>query len=130
MRNLQSDVRAFQVGAGQVELPAVPTFVTAWSLGLTLIKEEVRELEESMQDRDMPAIADGIADGIYVLLWTANALGIDLEPVWNTIQSANMEKVSPAVFREDGKLLKPPGWKHPDIATILEAQGWRKDRDG
>jgi predicted HAD superfamily Cof-like phosphohydrolase len=88
-----------------------------------LITEEYIELITAIDEEDIPGIADGIADLIYVCLGTAVRLGIDIVPVWRAIQSANMTKVGPGSTRQaDGKLNKPPGFQHPDINGILANQ--------
>jgi predicted HAD superfamily Cof-like phosphohydrolase len=90
-----------------------------------LIHEEVfEELFHALDTKDMEKIADGIADGIYVLLGTAIAFGIDLAPIWEEVHKTNMQK-EPS---DDSvkKVKKPEGWQPPDIAGLLKAQGWIK----
>lgn len=84
--------------------------------------EELDETLQAMCRDDLPAIADGLADLIYVALGTAIAYGIDLRPVWSAVHAANMAKIG-GPTREDGKVLKPEGWQPPDIKGILERQG-------
>lgn len=87
-----------------------------------LIAEEISELGDSMFDTfDLAGIADGIVDSIYVLIGTAIAYGIDLRPVWDAVQAANMAKTGGGK-RDDGKILKPPGWEAPDVEGILNDQ--------
>lgn len=67
-------------------------------------------------------LADGLVDSVYVLLHCANSLGIPFDIVWDEVQRSNMAKVwedGTAHKREDGKILKPPGWKPPDIFGVL-----------
>jgi predicted HAD superfamily Cof-like phosphohydrolase len=88
-----------------------------------LITEELNELAGGMFDTsDLSEIADAITDLIYVLIGTAIAYGIDLRPVWDAVQAANMAKTGGGT-RGDGKILKPPGWTAPDIDKILDEQG-------
>ena len=91
-----------------------------------LIHEEVNEellplLE--MRSSDLVAIADAIADSMYVLIGTALEYGIPLPQIWNIVQATNMAKVDPVTGkvrkREDGKVLKPKGWQPPE-PQILE----------
>lgn len=86
-----------------------------------LIGEEVTETIEALYNNDLEKIADGIVDSIVVLIGTALVYGIDIRPVWDEIHKTNMAKAGGA-FRDDGKLLKPEGWKEPDIASILGEQ--------
>jgi len=93
-------------------------------LRVSLIDEEVnKELLKAMEIGDLPGIADGIADSMYVHIGAAVAYGIDLRPIWDTVHEANMKKVGGPV-REDGKRLKPKEWVPPDIKGELIKQGW------
>jgi predicted HAD superfamily Cof-like phosphohydrolase len=87
-----------------------------------LVQEEVvDELLNALKTENLAEIADGIADSIVVLMGLAFAMGIDMRPVWDAVQRSNLEKTTGPV-REDGKQLKPEGWKHPDIAKLLSQQ--------
>lgn len=90
-------------------------------LRVKLIKEEIDETINAILSNDIEEIADGIVDSIVVLIGTALVYGIDIRPVWDEIHKTNMAKAGGA-FRDDGKLLKPEGWKEPDIASILGEQ--------
>src|SRR3990167_702990 len=73
---------------------------------------------------DLVELADGLGD-LHVVAYcgTANACGIDMQPVFEAIHVANMKKFGPgSSIREDGKQLKPPGWQHPDIKSIIGKQ--------
>ena len=91
-------------------------------LRLRLMQEEMHEIEDAIANDDLSGVADGLADLIYVAFGCAITYGIDLRPVWNEVHTCNMKKVGGSK-REDGKVLKPEGWKAPDIAGILEKQG-------
>lgn len=75
-------------------------------------------------DVDLAELADGLGDSSYVGYYgTANACGIDMKPVFQAISEANMKKFGPGSWiREDMKQIKPPGWKHPDIKSIIDKQ--------
>jgi predicted HAD superfamily Cof-like phosphohydrolase len=83
-----------------------------------LIREESAELLGSLIDQDLPGTVDGMCDLIYVVLGAALEMGIDLEPFFNEVHRTNMEKIGGAV-RQDGKTLKPEGWKPPQIAEMI-----------
>ena len=70
---------------------------------------------------------DGLADAIYYMYDFAGRHGVNLDLLLDEIHQANMNKKFPDdTFhnREDGKVLKPPGWKEPDIFAILNKQQW------
>jgi predicted HAD superfamily Cof-like phosphohydrolase len=102
------------------EFPAVPSKGTK-ELRSDLLWEEWCETEAALRRDDLTGIADGIADMIYVALGLAVSYGIDLRPVWDAVHASNMAKEGGAT-REDGKILKPPGWVAPDVAGILLKQ--------
>jgi predicted HAD superfamily Cof-like phosphohydrolase len=89
-------------------------------LRLELITEEICETIKSIYADDLVGIADGIADSIVVLLGTAITYGIDIRPVWDEVHKTNMAKIG-GEKRADGKMLKPAGWKKPDIESILDS---------
>lgn len=88
-----------------------------------IVSEEIKETFEAMDSGNMIEIADGIVDSIVVLIGTAITYGIDIRPIWKEIHKTNMAKKDGPI-REDGKKLKPEGWKPPDVASILKEQGW------
>lgn len=73
--------------------------------------------------------ADALADMCVVTIGSAVAWGIPLSEVWDAVHSSNMAKIGGPI-RADGKALKPPGWRPPDIADVLEqvakvCRAWR-----
>ncbi len=120
----QYDVRCFHEKFG-VHIGDKPADLRASvaSLRINVIKEEMEELLTAITLGDIPEVADGIADAIYVLLGTAISFGIDMDPIWREVHNTNMLKEGGPV-REDGKILKPEGWKPPEIKRLLEEQGW------
>ena len=90
-------------------------------LRISLMREELQELETALHKGDLPGIADGAADLIVVTLGTMVTYGIDLRPIWDEVHRTNMLKKDGPI-RADGKKLKPPDWKGPEIARLLEEQ--------
>lgn len=66
--------------------------VRATLLGARLMAEELGETLGAMARGDLPEMADGLADLVYVTVWTALAHGVDLRPVWAEVQAANLAK--------------------------------------
>ncbi len=110
-------------------------------LGRALIMEEFKEvmieydrLEEtalhfiSEEERDglrhqfLQSLCAELADLIYVICQAANMHGLPLVQFYNAIHAANMRKVNDVtgkvIRREDGKVLKPTGWKPPNLSEI------------
>lgn len=92
----------------------------AQGLSMTLVAEEFDELKIAFLTGDVKEIADALADLVWVCLRMAQAFGIDFDAAWCEVSRTNWEKVG-GPRREDGKLLKPPGWKPPDMTKALSA---------
>jgi predicted HAD superfamily Cof-like phosphohydrolase len=49
--------------------------------------------------------------------------GYDADGAWNEVLRSNMRKLDPktqkAIRREDGKILKPEGWRPPDLTKFV-----------
>lgn len=88
---------------------------------LSFIREELEELESAVMERDMPRAADALADIVYVAIGAASAWGVYLPDIFDEVHRTNMLKKD-GPRRADGKKLKPPGWKPPDVAGVLERQ--------
>ena len=94
-------------------------------LRLSLIEEEVGELREAALAGDLVGIADALADIIYVAYGTAHVYGIELDSVLDEVHASNMTKLGAdgrPVRRSDGKILKGPDYRPPDVTSILIAQ--------
>lgn len=117
-----SDVKMFheKFGCAVGTVPAIPSGEET-VLRCRLVREEYDELMAAMNEEDLPGIADAVTDLIYVLLGTAVAYGIDIRPVWELVQAANMAKEGGST-RPDGKILKPDGWQSPDVSGEIKRQ--------
>lgn len=82
-----------------------------------MVQEEFNELLLASTDAD---VADAIADLIFVLVGFALASGCPLHTVFGEVCGANLEKIG-GPMRSDGKILKPGGWRAPDVETALLA---------
>lgn len=122
-------VRAFQE-AFNAPMPEKPTRLEEKRAKLRhrLLQEEVTEIKKALaieNDLDaMEAISDGIIDAMYILLGTAHEYGIGdrLSIMFDEVHSANMRKLGEdgkPIYRKDGKVLKPEGWRPPNLKSIL-----------
>lgn len=89
-----------------------------------LIGEEVNEFYEACDKGDQVEIFDALIDIIVVCAGAGHSLGLPMEAGWDSVQASNMRKVNPATGtvdrREDGKVLKPKGWRAPNLARLME----------
>lgn len=87
-----------------------------------LLQEEVDELKDA---KNLLDVSDAIIDSMYILLGTAYEYGLSdrLVLLFDEIHRSNMSKVGPdgkAVFREDGKILKPETYSEPKLQPIID----------
>ena len=91
-------------------------------LRLDLIEEEVSELEDAVDDKDIVAIADALTDILYVTYGAGAAFGINLDVCFQEVHGSNMSKLGEdgkPVYREDGKVMKGPNYREPDLESVL-----------
>ena len=95
-----------------------------------LMQEELDEYVEATQSNDLPSMADGLIDLVYVAMGTAHLHQFDWDQLWTTVQRANMTKMR-AISKDQSKrgstfdVVKPEGWTPPDIRGVLRRQGWK-----
>lgn len=126
----QRDVTDFHYKFGQYvgATPALPP-IHVQEFRHKLIDEEiVRELLPAIEHEDLPQIADGIVDGIYVLQGTAVSYGIQIAPIWAKVHAYNMGKIPVKSANGDMKPLKPEGYPHPDITRELMLQALQGEK--
>ncbi len=125
MRYAQMLVERFHRLMGQPVGDKANPALSRTDLRLKLIKEELEELEDAIERGDLIAAADALADLGYVTIGSAVEWGIDLQPMFEEVHRSNMQKRWPdgeTRYRPDGKVLKPPGWRAPDLELVLEEQ--------
>jgi predicted HAD superfamily Cof-like phosphohydrolase len=90
---------------------------------LTLIDEEHTELHEALEANDRVEQLDALIDILVVTMGAIRAGGFDGEGAWEEVMKTNFAKIDPETGkvrkREDGKVLKPEGWKAPELAPYL-----------
>lgn len=122
MDTMFEDVKAFQRKFQLGEHPPIPTAMDAQRAQerMTLIREEVAELETAIAENDIEGQADALVDIVYVVLGTASVMGLPWEELWADVQRANMSKVRGMTKRGHANdVTKPEGWQGPRTAAIL-----------
>jgi predicted HAD superfamily Cof-like phosphohydrolase len=112
----QRDVAEFHL-ALDVPIGDTPA-ISRGALRAELIKEEAQEVERAIADNDLAGVIKELCDVLYVTYGAGLEFGVDLGDFWPEVHRSNMAKKDGPV-RADGKRLKPPGWKEPDIESIL-----------
>lgn len=91
-------------------------------LRIDLIKEELEELTEAMQDENLLEVADALTDILYVTYGAGHAFGIDLDKCFDEVQNSNMSKLGEdgkPIYNESGKVMKGPNYFKPDLSKYL-----------
>ena len=120
-------VKAFHTafGAPVRDTPTVDVPDDQKALRIKLLKEEVEELEEALKNNDLVEAADALTDIMYVLAGAYLTFGLQdyAEPLFEEVQSSNMSKLGAdgkPIYREDGKIMKGPHFRLPDLKAILK----------
>ena len=93
------------------------------SLRYDLIKEELDELKEAMDNNDIKEVADALTDILYVTYGAGCAYGIDLDKCFKEVQRANMSKLGKdgkPIYNEKGKVMKGPDYLEPNLKPFVE----------
>jgi predicted HAD superfamily Cof-like phosphohydrolase len=124
MTKVFTDVSVFLNAVGQVT-PKTPQKEVSELAELykKLIKEEVEEFWEAEAASDDVEQLDACFDMMWVIIGYMKARGWDCDAAWDEGALSNLSKIDPATGlvrrREDGKILKPEGWKPPDFTKFV-----------
>ena len=92
-------------------------------LRLNLIKEELEELREAMEKKDLVEVADALTDILYVTYGAGHAFGINLDKCFNEVQNSNMSKLGlngKPIYNEFGKVMKGPKYFKPNLSKFIK----------
>lgn len=99
---------------------AIPGSLDQYEMYCNLIQEEFQELQDANNDEES---LDALIDILVVTIGAIHSMGADAEGAWNEVMRTNFAKIDPLTGkvrkREDGKVLKPEGWKPPDLKPYL-----------
>ena len=91
-------------------------------LRIDLIKEELDELQEAMDNNDLLEVADALTDILYVTYGAGHAFGINLDKCFDEVQNSNMSKLGEKgepIYNESGKVMKGPNYFKPDLSKFV-----------
>ena len=92
------------------------------NLRINLIKEELLELEEAIEKKDLKEVADALTDILYVTYGAGHAFGINLDKCFEEVQNSNMSKLGPdgkPIYNEQGKVMKGPDYFKPNLNKFV-----------
>ena len=91
-------------------------------LRIDLIKEELEELTEAMNNKNLLEVADALTDILYVTYGAGHAFGIDLDQCFEEVQNSNMSKLDEngkPIYNDAGKVMKGPNYFKPDLSKFV-----------
>lgn len=122
-------VMRFSEAAGD-KINAEPGFNNETGLNLELVREEYKELLAAIgfaqaygQPQQFADILDACCDLVWVTVRLAHNMGLPFDEGFELVRITNMAKIGPngkVQRREDGKILKPVGWKAPDLLSLIQ----------
>ena len=92
-------------------------------LRIKLIEEELSELKNAMNEKNLTEVADALTDILYVTYGAGHAFGIDLDKCFDEVQKSNMSKLGKdgkPIYNEEGKVMKGPNYTEPNLKQFVE----------
>ncbi len=93
------------------------------ALRVSLIKEELNELIEAINKKDLVEVADALTDILYVTYGAGHAFGINLDDCFEEVQNSNMSKLDrdgKPIYNDKGKVMKGPNYFKPDLRKFIK----------
>ncbi len=92
------------------------------SLRFDLIEEELLELKDAINKKNIKEVADALTDILYVTYGAGHAFGIDLDKCFIEVQNSNMSKLGEdgkPIYNEKGKVMKGPNYFKPNLNKFV-----------
>ena len=92
-------------------------------LRYNLIKEELDEFKQALDNNDLLEVADALTDILYVTYGAGHAFGVDLDACFEEVQNSNMSKLGldgKPIFNDQGKVMKGPNYFKPDLSKHIK----------
>ena len=89
-------------------------------LRFDLIKEELDELKDAIDKKDLLEVADALTD--MLTYGAGHAFGINLDKCFHEVQNSNMSKLDDngkPIYNESGKVMKGPNYFKPDLSKFI-----------
>ena len=122
MSNFESVKKFMQTFGQEVkEKPGFPNKKII-SLRYDLINEELAELKDAINKKDIKEVADALTDILYVTYGAGHAFGIDLDKCFKEVQNSNMSKLGEdgkPIYNEKGKVMKGPNYFKPNLRKFV-----------
>ena len=92
-------------------------------LRYNLIKEELNEFKQALDNNDLLEVADALTDILYVTYGAGHAFGINLDACFEEVQNSNMSKLGndgKPIYNKQGKVMKGPKYFKPDLSKFIK----------
>ena len=92
-------------------------------LRIDLIEEELEELKDAINKKDLKETVDALTDILYVAYGAGHAFGVNLDKCFEEVQNSNMSKLGEdgkPIYNENGKVMKGPNYFKPDLNQFLK----------
>lgn len=124
--NLEMDIKHFHekfglaYNSGPRQLPE-----DLQNFRIKFLDEELNEYKEAVIDGNLSKQFDALIDLVYVAIGTAYLQGLPFNKGWEIVHHANMQKRRAERINESTRqsafdVVKPEGWKAPDLTKLLE----------
>ena len=92
-------------------------------LRIDLIEEELEELKEAVNKKDLKEAIDALTDILYVTYGAGHAFGVNLDNCFEEVQNSNMSKLGndgKPIYNDQGKVMKGPNYFKPDLSKFIK----------
>ena len=92
-------------------------------LRIDLIEEELEELRDAINKKDLKETVDALTDILYVAYGAGHAFGVNLDKCFEEVQNSNMSKLGAdgkPIYNENGKVMKGPNYFKPNLNQFLK----------
>ena len=123
MTNFESVKKFMETFGQEIKEKAVFPEKKIITLRYELIKEELDELKEAMQNSDIKEVADALTDILYVTYGAGHAFGINLDKCFEEVQNSNMSKLGSdgkPIYNDKGKVMKGPDYFKPNLTKFVK----------
>ena len=123
MTNFQKVKTFMQTFGQEVKLKSSFSTEKINDLRYNLVKEELEELKQAIDNKDLLEVADALTDILYVTYGAGHAFGIDLDKCFEEVQNSNMSKLGDngkPIYNDAGKVMKGPNYYKPDLSKFVK----------
>ena len=140
-----NEARRFREVFGQEMLPNISHYgfikKKLWNMQADLIEEEAAEFLEAADElfadpennKRREELLKELCDLVFVCYQFAATYDLDVDEALRRVFESNMSKLDDdgkPIYREDGKVLKGPNYKEPDLSTCVPQPNIHYDTHG